>query len=130
MPARRQDNRHAITKAGACLDSRAALEGLARDAWPDWAQLTPGTRYLRLCRDRAELVAARRALVQDIAARVAERLQPPAASLRRLCLPPTPESASEELVGRFALLVPPAAPALLRTACKISPARSRRRAGK
>jgi hypothetical protein len=93
-------------KANACLDSRAALEGLARDAWPDWAQLTPGTRYLRLCRDRAGLVAARRALVQDIAARVAERLQPPAASLRRLGLPPTPESASGELVGRFALLVP------------------------
>jgi hypothetical protein len=45
-------------------------------------------------------------LVQDIAARVAERLQPPAASLRRLGLPPTPESASGELVGRFALLVP------------------------
>ncbi len=93
-------------KASACLDSRAALEALARDAWADWAQLTPGTIYLRLCRDRAGLIAARRALVQGIAAGLAQRLQPPATSLRRLGLPPTPESGSGELVGRFALLVP------------------------
>lgn len=93
-------------RASTCLDNRAALEALTRDAWPDWAQLTPGTRYLRLCRDRAGLVAVRRALVQDIATRLAERLQPPAASLRRLGLPRAPESGSEELVGRFALLVP------------------------
>ncbi len=93
-------------KASACLDSRPALEALARDAWPDWAQLAQGTRYLRLCRDRPSLVAARRALVHDLAARLAQRLQPPATALRPLVLPPAPESGSEEVVGRFALLVP------------------------
>jgi hypothetical protein len=93
-------------KASACLDNRAALEALARDAWPDWAQLTPGTRYLRLCRDRPGLVAAGRALAQTIATRLAEQLQPPAAALRRLDLRPAPESDSGELVGRFALLAP------------------------
>jgi hypothetical protein len=93
-------------KANACLDSRAALEALARDAWPDWAQLTPGTIYLRLCRDRASLIAARRALVHDLAAGLVQRLQPPATALRRLALPPASEGGSGELVGRFALLVP------------------------
>jgi len=93
-------------KASACLDNRAALEALARDAWPDWAQLTPGTRYLRLCRDRPGLVAASRALTQTMAARFAEQLQPPATAARRLVFQPTPEGDSGELVGRFALLVP------------------------
>ncbi len=93
-------------KASACLDNRAALEALAGDASPDWAQLTPGTRYLRLCRDRPALVAAGRALAQTIAGRLAERLQPPATASRRLGLQPAPESDSVELVGRFALLVP------------------------
>src|SRR5580765_4851556 len=71
-------------KASACLDNRAALEAMARDAWPNWAQLAPGTRYLRLCRDRPGLVAAGRALAQTAAARLAERLQPPATASRRL----------------------------------------------
>lgn len=93
-------------RASACLDSRPALEALARDAWPDWAQLTAGTRYLRLCRDRPGLVAARRASLHDIAARLAQRLQPPATALRRLVLQPAHESGSGEFVGRFALLVP------------------------
>jgi len=93
-------------KASACLDGQAALDALARDAWPDWARLTPGTRYLRLCRDRAGLVAARRAVVHDIAARLAARLQPPATALRRLGFQPGSESGSDALVGRFALLVP------------------------
>ena len=93
-------------KASACLDNRAALEALARDAWPNWAQLAPGTRYLRLCRDRPGLVAAGRALAQAAAARLAEQLQPPATASRRLGLQPAPESDSGELVGRFALLVP------------------------
>jgi hypothetical protein len=93
-------------KASARLDNRAALEALARDAWPDWAQLAPGTRYLRLCRDRPGLVAASRTLAQRIAARLAEQLQPPATASRRLVLQPAPESEGGELVGRFALLVP------------------------
>jgi Gas vesicle synthesis protein GvpL/GvpF len=93
-------------KASACLDSRRALEALARDVWPDWAQLTPGTRYLRLCRDRPGLVAARRAVMREIAAGLAERLQPPAAALRHLVLQPVPDSGNGELIGRFALLVP------------------------
>jgi hypothetical protein len=93
-------------KATACLDDRAALEALARDAWLDWAQLTPGTRYLRLCRDRPGLVAAGRGLAQTIAARLAEQLQPPATALRQLGLQPAAESDSGELVGRFALLAP------------------------
>ncbi len=93
-------------KASARLDGRAALETLARDLWPDWAQLTPGTRYLRLCRDRPALVDARRAALHDSAARLAQRLQPPAAALRDLVLHPAPESDGGEPVGRFALLVP------------------------
>jgi hypothetical protein len=93
-------------KASACIDSRAALEALARDACPGWAQLAPGTRHLRLCRDRPGLVAAGRALAQTVAMRLAEQLQPPAAAVRRLGLQPAAESDSGELVGRFALLVP------------------------
>ena len=93
-------------KASACLADRAALEALARDAWPDWAQLAPGTRYLRLCRDRPGLVAAGRAAAQTIAARLAERLLPPATASRRLVVQPAPDSDAGELVGRFALLVP------------------------
>ncbi len=93
-------------KASACLDDRAALEALARDACPGWAQLTPGTRYLRLCRDRPGLVAAGRALAQSVADQLAERLLPPATASRRLVLPPALENDSGELVSRFALLVP------------------------
>jgi len=98
-------------KASARLDRREALEAVARAARPNWAQLAPGTRYLRLCRDRPVLIAAGRALAQGIAARLAERLRPPAATLRHLALLPAPDSDSDsgELVGRFALLVPLAA---------------------
>ncbi|HVB17031.1 MAG TPA: hypothetical protein VNF04_10890, partial [Stellaceae bacterium] len=93
-------------KASARLDRREALEALARDAWPNWAALTPGTRYLRLCRDRPGLVAAGRVFAQGIAARFAQRLLPPATTVRQLALQPAPQSDSGALVGRFALLVP------------------------
>lgn len=92
-------------KASASVDSSDALEALARATWPDWAQLSPGTRYLRLCRDRPGLVTARRAAVQELAAGLAERLLPPAKSLRRLVLRPAADDGGE-LVGSFALLVP------------------------
>ncbi len=93
-------------KASACLDSRPALEALARDTWPDWAQLTPGTRHLRISRDRSGLIAIRRAFSREISAGLAQRLMPPASSLRELGVHSASPGDSGELIGRFALLVP------------------------
>jgi hypothetical protein len=90
-------------KLSARVDDRPALEAMARDTWPDWAALNPGTRYLRLCRDRVGLIAARRLVVRDGAARIARRLRPPATDLRDRGLPPQ-AAGGDELVGRFALL--------------------------
>ncbi len=92
-------------KASACVDSRPALETLARDAWSDWAQLTPGTRYLRLSRDRSSLICSRRVQLQDISCRLAQQLQPLATSVRQLHFQPLAGAENGELVGRFALLV-------------------------
>ena len=93
-------------KANARLDDRPALEAVARENWPDWPQLTPGTRHLRISRDRPGLVAIRRAFSQDMAGRLARGLLPPASSLRERVVQPGSQVDGGELVGRFALLVP------------------------
>ena len=93
-------------KASARLDDRSALEAVARETWPDWPQLAPGTRHLRISRDRPGLVAIRRDFSQDMAARLARRLLPPASSLRERVVQPGSQADGGELVGRFALLVP------------------------
>ncbi len=48
-------------KVSVALDDPATLEDLARELWPEWSDCLPGTRYLRLRRERATLIAAARA---------------------------------------------------------------------
>ena len=99
-------------RATAQLGSPAALEDQARESWADWARLTPGTRYLRLCRERPALMAAGRAAAERAIAALVEQLRTPASSIRQLASQPT-SSGGSELTVRFALLVPVDAAALL-----------------
>lgn len=47
--------------ASAIVDDLDVLQRMAARIWPDWESSSPGARYLRLCRDRAELVERVRA---------------------------------------------------------------------
>ena len=92
-------------KASAAID-HAALEAVARDAWPDWAALTPGVRYLKLRSERPVLIAASRRHAEEIVSRLVWRTRPPVVAVRRLTRQHPADQAATELVARFALLAP------------------------
>ena len=99
--------------ASADLTRPDILERVARAARPEWTELTPGTRYLLLCRDRQQLIAAGRQRANDIVAGLAQRFRPPAAAIRRIARPHRSDAGDAEPLGRFALLVPEGAAARL-----------------
>lgn len=92
-------------KAMARLDGREVLEAQAASAWPDWSGLTPGVRYMRLCRDRPTLMALARAQVARAVADRVEELAPPAVAMRQLGGRRLSDG-GDELVASYALLVP------------------------
>lgn len=61
-------------RAAARLDDPTVLDRLAHKAWPEWAELSKGLRYMRLCRDkhllrdlgRAEAAVVARSLIQEL----------------------------------------------------------------
>ncbi len=91
-------------KAEASFSSVAALEALALSLHPDWSRLPPGTRYMRLCRERAALLAAGFERAERSAAALLETLGPTA--LRRLLAAPAESGGEDRWGARFALLVP------------------------
>jgi hypothetical protein len=93
-------------KASAAIEGHAALEAVARDAWPDWAALSPGVRYMKLCSDRSTLIAASRRHAEQIVSRLVWRMRPPVAAIRRLTRQHPADQAATEMVARFALLTP------------------------
>jgi gas vesicle protein GvpL/GvpF len=95
-------------RLGLRLAAPQALEAVAGDLWPDWAGLPPGTRYLRMCRERPRLLAAAGLRAEGIAVGFADRLRPLGTALRRLPSP-APDAAAGEFRARFALLVATAA---------------------
>jgi hypothetical protein len=93
-------------KASAAIDGHAALEAMAHDAWPDWAALGPGVRYMKLCSNRPALIAASRRHAEGIVSRLVWRMRPPVAAIRRLTRQHRADQAATELVARFAMLAP------------------------
>lgn len=87
-----------------CPDADAGLERLARIAWPDWNTLSPGTRYMRLRRDRGALLVRARAEGAAVAEAVVASLAPLAAATRRRAVS-AGSGDGEEIVARHALLV-------------------------
>jgi gas vesicle protein GvpL/GvpF len=100
-------------KATAAPAARATLQALAPIAWPEWPSLPPGTRYMRLCRERPALVALARARARQLAGELLGELRPLLADWRELALSGPFDEAAAEPVGNSALLVRAAdAPAL------------------
>lgn len=89
------------------------IERIALAARPDWTALPPGTRYLLLCRDRKQLIAAGRQQAGDVVAGLAKRFRPPAAAIQRIARPRTGDAGDAEPIARFALLAPEGAAARL-----------------
>lgn len=87
-------------RAAARLDDPTVLDQLARKAWPEWASLTGGVRYMRLCRDKDMLRDFGRVEAAAIADRLAQELEPLTAGRRNRNLEGT------DLVARHAFLVP------------------------
>jgi len=86
-------------------DGDAGIERLARVAWPDWEALSPGTRYMRLRRDRGALLEQARAEATVVADAVVASLAPLAAASRRRAATTGGGEDGEEIVARHALLV-------------------------
>ncbi|MDR3508970.1 MAG: GvpL/GvpF family gas vesicle protein [Caulobacteraceae bacterium] len=95
-------------KVAARLDDHDLLEAQAAKTWPDWAALTPGVRYMRLCRDRPKLMSLARSQMADDAAAAVGSLAPPAVAVRRLEGARASGDGSEHLIASFALLAPKA----------------------
>lgn len=93
-------------RAFAQLDAPGNLDRLAARAWPDWQELSPGKRYMRLSRDKAMLCELGRAeadlLIRDFAAEIS----PLAASVRRYDGNHRLDADGAELIARYAVLVP------------------------
>jgi hypothetical protein len=81
------------------------LEGLARDTWPEWSLLAPGTRYMRMCSQRPVLVAAGRERAASRIDEIVAELRPLAAEVRCVGHGETAGSAGGEIIGTYALLV-------------------------
>lgn len=92
-------------KATACLTAHETLDALARTAWPDWHHLTPGTRYLRLCRERPALISFGRTRARQLVVDLVGELRPLAADMRELAWTSAPGDAEAEPIGSFALLL-------------------------
>ena len=92
-------------RASAHLDSSENLDRLARSAWPDWEDLTPGKRYMRLCRDKSALIERGRAEACSRVGAVVAELQPLAAAIRQFEAGHRPVADGAELIARYALLV-------------------------
>lgn len=82
------------------LDDPTVLDQLARKAWPEWASLTSGIRYMRLCRDKDTLRDFGRAEAAAVADRLVQELEPLTAGRCNRNLEGT------HLVARHAFLVP------------------------
>lgn len=97
--------------AFAALDAHDLLERTAASEWPDFLALSPGARYLRLCRERPTLIASAGRHVQQAAiallTELRDGLQPSNALLRparpRLRIAETEKSG--ECVGSLVLLL-------------------------
>lgn len=87
-------------RAAARLDDPTVLDQLARKAWPEWASLTSGIRYMRLCRDKDTLRDFGRAQAAAVADRLVQELEPLTTGRRNRNLEGT------DLVARHAFLVP------------------------
>jgi hypothetical protein len=92
-------------RASAHLDGAEFLDRLARGAWPDWRDLTPGKRYMRLCRDRNALIERGRAEAASLVCGLVAELQPLTAAVRHHEPGRRLEANGAELIARYALLV-------------------------
>ncbi len=92
-------------KATARLATREVLESLACRAWPEWAALSPGTRYLRLCRERAALLDLGRARARGFVADLLDGLRPFVIEQRQLPGRAAPDDSGTESIGSYAMLV-------------------------
>ncbi|WPP03075.1 GvpL/GvpF family gas vesicle protein [Methylocella tundrae] len=93
-------------RGSARLDEAESLDRLARAAWPDWCELTPGKRYMRLCRDRNALIEQGRAEAGAFICAFVMDLKPLTATVRLHEANRRPNGADEpELIARYSLLV-------------------------
>lgn len=93
-------------RASAHLDGAEILDQMARSAWPDWRELTPGKRYMRLCRDRSALIEQGRAEVGSLVGAFVAELRPLTAAVRQQEAGRRPDAdGTEEPIARYALLV-------------------------
>ncbi|KAF2990117.1 hypothetical protein MJC1_02777 [Methylocystis sp. MJC1] len=87
-------------RAAARLDDPIVLDRLARKAWPEWAKLSNGLRYMRLCRDKHMLRDLGRAEAAVVARNLVQELEPLSAGSCDRNLEGT------DLIARHAFLVP------------------------
>lgn len=92
-------------RASAHLDGAEILDQLARSAWPEWLELTPGKRYMRLCRDRNALIEQGRAEADSLVCAFVAELQPLTAAVRQHEAGRRPDADGGELIARYSLLV-------------------------
>ncbi len=95
-------------KATADLGGQDVLETHAARTWPDWPLLTPGVRYMRLCRDRPALLDLARAKARDAVADLIADLESPAIAVRQLGPTRGADDGQDDCIARYALLVPAA----------------------
>lgn len=93
-------------RATARLDSPEVLDQLACSAWPGWQELSKGTRYMRICRDKGALLELGRAKAAALADDVIGKIQPLTVDVRRRdTAAGTLDTGKTELIARYALLV-------------------------
>ncbi len=92
-------------RAAAHFDEPDALDRLACDARPEWRKLSKGARYMRLCRDKGELIDFGRAKAAALVGDWVAELGPLASDMRQLGLALAADAGGQEPVARYALLI-------------------------
>ncbi|HEY5225645.1 MAG TPA: GvpL/GvpF family gas vesicle protein [Methylovirgula sp.] len=110
------DKQEWTLNATTSFDRPYKLEQLARRSWPDWPALSPGTRYMRLCRERPTLAALGRKEARHRLSEMLEDLRPSVAAVKPYeGTSPIGIETKVELIASYAVLVEVAATAQFQT---------------
>jgi hypothetical protein len=110
------DKQEWTLNATTSFDRPDKLEELARRSWPDWPTLSPGTRYMRLCRERPALAALGRKEARHHLSEMLEELRPSVADVKPYeGATPIGVETQVELIASYAVLVDVAATAQFQT---------------
>jgi hypothetical protein len=86
------------------LGNVTTLENLALELWPEWSDLPPGTRYLRMRRERPSLIEAARKRAAESISEIVDALRPVTIAVRPMIRAKSSSPSADRHVEDYAIL--------------------------